>query len=221
MLEKSLLTIPLALNADDLALTQPERQTNSYFSYVTLKNQIQFVQTNNIIITDLSHTQVVVNSLKLAQFIKDYESLLCDYIHKHSTTLFNGKKFSLQKIQDSLVSLLTESSISLDIDSPMIRDQYETEIKLNEVQVPCEALLLLHLEGIRFTSTKIIPQIKVHQIKVHVNVKIPWSIITTIDDFTTTEEPLNELLEAVTSEIKSEVDKVDVDGQVDDEKNLY
>lgn len=170
---------PDSLDSSLLSFTTPEKYKGQYCSFCTWDNsghslflqlplgQIKNVNNGTVVIEYPTQNRPddgealgdagvdTAEGTKLIKAIRSVESFVVNYIHERSEQFFNGKRFSLEKIQGALESsVIDENKLVIDIEnSPRLKDQYGTDRTLADLDNGTDIIALVSLRNIVFTKT--------------------------------------------------------------------
>ena len=224
--------------ANDVELTVPEKIKGRHFSYASRKGQKGAVYvksptgTVESVYDDCLRIKFKEDS-PINDFMRSWDERCKQVVFDNSERFFNGKRFSMQKIESSYVPTLTDSVLCVKVrDDVVIRDQREAPRTLSELAPGQEIIMILNIDGLAYTATSISLIVNAEQIKVYIDDKLQDFLISQEDDETTevqsTEQTvetaeadpsLPSLPEQTPAEIEDLQDSSKPDN--DDEKNLF
>lgn len=211
------------------------KETNLHHLDVHLNNQDLYFQTPQFVMKSYSGNQLEIacNNEKFIQFINNLEDHISDLLHKYSNDIFNGKKFTLEKIKKGLVRTFLKNQneqneqsknfIVNTSENTKFFNQHKIEIKKDQLNSNSDIILLLRLNGVSFKGSTFKCNFVLEQAKVYCVQKLKeYSLIDEMDNQTYLEisdELDDEYYEE--SEAESEAESAESAESVKNKENLF
>ncbi|KAJ3352327.1 hypothetical protein GGF32_003815 [Allomyces javanicus] len=143
-------------------VTKPERTNNVYQSYVFTEDKPGYV----FLCAQRVHVNgTTIRSDELAAAVTGVESAIASYLSAHSEAFFDGKRFSLAKMQSSCVSSVSGSVVTTSLHPEcQIKDQFGADMTMDQL-AQCTATAVVCLSGVTFERAQWKLELTVHQIK--------------------------------------------------------
>lgn len=179
----------------DLTFGPPEKNRGKYFSYLSYKNGPLHIQTPVLAVSSITENSLsfcIKKDTNLWNTLEAFDTFCVDYLFNNSALVFNGKKFSKEKITSSYTPSITYASDTFSTtlnESLLIRDQWNNIRTVNDIQPNMECIAILYIEGIAFTSDSIKVFYNIQQLKLYVKQSLnEWCISHDLDLETVVEE---------------------------------
>ena len=119
--------------------------------------------------------QIGINDSIVHTFIQPLQEHIIKSVHKHSETWFQGKRFTMNKIKNCILSAITYAQdvhlLNLTVSKNLrIFDQYKKEINdnhINEQSLPIEAIALVKIANLQFIDNRFTYNMSLEQLKVY------------------------------------------------------
>lgn len=164
-----------------------KRDTFTHFIDMYYKNNQLVIQLPKTKIKSLDTNKLIVeiNEELITYLIKPLEEYIINTVHENSEKWFNGKKFTMNKIMNSLVSPLTKdtsNSLKLTLTkNTMYFNRYKTMIQHGDIQPSndeIDIICLVKIANIQFLQNKFSYNMVLEQAKVFMDERlVEYSII--------------------------------------------
>ncbi len=146
-----------------LSLGEIKKEGNIRKTEIKNNNKPFYLQTPKVHLKDNS----INIDYKFENVLSQIVQQIKDYIMENSRELFNGKVFTLEKIDKSLNPPYENNNLSLDIAQNIrIIDQFGKELSVETLNYDC-ALCILLIKELQFIKTKINLVIELTNVKVY------------------------------------------------------
>lgn len=171
-----------------------KKDTYTHFIDMYYKNHSLIIQLPKYKIKSIDHNKMVicVDDTIFQYLISPLEEHIIQTTHNHSEKWFNGKKFTMNKIMNSMVSPFNkrESTLKLSLNkNTMYFNRYKTLIQRDDIRcngdsdVDIEIICLVKIANIQFLQNKFSYNIVLEQARVFMDERIiEYSIIDDPDD---------------------------------------
>jgi hypothetical protein len=143
------------------------------------ENSQLFIQTPQFSVQSIHDNGITVsgNNPSFVEFIKKLEEQVIHAVYKHADDWFNGKRFTLNKIKNSLVSKLSPAgeSFSLNVDlqaETKFFNQFKQQITSAHLAENADIILLLRMRGLSFSGSQFTYDLVLEQAKVYCEQKL-------------------------------------------------
>jgi hypothetical protein len=170
------------------------KQTNLYNLDVHLNNQELFFQTPQFVVSNVNsdNLEVNCNNQNFKNYINTLEDHICELLHKYSNDIFNGKKFTLEKIKKGLIRSFRETESKSEkvfvvktTEHTKYFNQFKNEITKNQITNHSDIILLLRFKGLSFKGSSFKCDFVLEQAKVYCEEKLKdYSLIDDMDNQT-------------------------------------
>ena len=177
------------IDISKLSFSIPEKQSNIYYSNITYENKPLFLQTSKLgILTKMTELnkklpsieyEIIGENLDFYDIFMKLDDRLIKETYNKSKEWFN-QSIPLENIEDMYKRickpLKKNTNPSLRFRLPMeksniiskIYNQNKEIIKINDIKENSEAILILHIRGIKFMKQQYICDIYINQMKVFI-----------------------------------------------------
>lgn len=141
-----------------------------------------FIQLDKCICSGVNNNCIILEIPKTVEnFVKGIEEYIIDTLHEKSERWFNGKRFTMNKIQSGLVSCLANGKLTVMLNEDSIFfDQFKRKMTLDDLNYPLDCTCVVRLCCLQFIGNKYKYKISVEQCKVNIDYKlVEYSIIET------------------------------------------
>lgn len=164
---------------------------------------------------DANNRLILEVSRSMENFIKGLEEYIIDTVYEKSERWFNGKRFTMAKIQNALTSCLSNGEIVVTMsEDSCFFNQFKKRLPVTDLKFPVDCTCVVRLCCLQFIGNKFTYKINVEQCKVNLEYKlIEYSIIEDSKDSITpiseteSEKSYREYPEYYNSEVDSEREK--------------
>jgi hypothetical protein len=174
------------------ATIELKKETFTHFIDMYYKNNPIIIQLPKYNIKNIDNNKMVISvDETLYQYlINPLEEHIIQIVHEQSEKWFNGKKFTMNKIMNSIVSPFnkkeSDSTLKLSLNkNTMYFNRYKTLIQLEDISTnsDIEIICLVRISNIQFLQNKFSYNIILEQAKVFMEERlIEYSIIDNTDD---------------------------------------
>lgn len=145
--------------------------------FIQLDKSVCIVDDNNCLILE------VTNGVE--NFIKGLEEHIIETVYNKAERWFNGRRFTMAKIQNGLVSCLSQGKLTVTLsDKSCFFNQFRKKLSLEEIskfQFPLESTCVVRLCCLQFIGNKFTYKISVEQCKMNIEYKlVEYSIIESV-----------------------------------------
>lgn len=164
-----------------------KKDTFTHFIDMYYKNNPLVIQLPKTKIKNIDNNKILIeiNDEIITYLIKPLEEYIINSVHEHSEKWFNGKKFTMNKIMNSLVSpLIKDSTNSLKLTltkNTMYFNRYKTMIHHDDIKLSnddIDIICLVKIANIQFLQNKFSYNMVLEQAKVFMDERlIEYSII--------------------------------------------
>lgn len=164
-----------------------KKDTFTHFIDMYYKNNPLVIQLPKTKIKNIDNNKILIeiNDEIITYLIKPLEEYIINSVHEHSEKWFNGKKFTMNKIMNSLVSPLTKdstNSLKLTLTkNTMYFNRYKTMIHHDDIKLSnddIDIICLIKIANIQFLQNKFSYNMVLEQAKVFMDERlIEYSII--------------------------------------------
>ena len=164
-----------------------KKDTFTHFIDMYYKNNPLVIQLPKTKFKNIDNNKIVIeiNDEIITYLIKPLEEYIINSVHEHSEKWFNGKKFTMNKIMNSLVSPLTKdstNSLKLTLTkNTMYFNRYKTMIHHDDIKLSnddIDIICLVKIANIQFLQNKFSYNMVLEQAKVFMDERlIEYSII--------------------------------------------
>lgn len=164
-----------------------KKDTFTHFIDMYYKNNPLVIQLPKTKIKNIDNAKILIeiNDEIITYLIKPLEEYIINSVHEHSEKWFNGKKFTMNKIMNSLVSPLTKdstNSLKLTLTkNTMYFNRYKTMIHHDDIKLSnddIDIICLVKIANIQFLQNKFSYNMVLEQAKVFMDERlIEYSII--------------------------------------------
>lgn len=164
-----------------------KKDTFTHFIDMYYKNNPLVIQLPKTKIKNIDNAKILIeiNDEIITYLIKPLEEYIINSVHENSEKWFNGKKFTMNKIMNSLVSPLTKDSTkSLKLTltkNTMYFNRYKTMIQHDDIKLSnddIDIICLVKIANIQFLQNKFSYNMVLEQAKVFMDERlVEYSII--------------------------------------------
>lgn len=150
---------------------------NIHYIDITYNKNPLYVQFERSQLNNLKggQAQISINDSVVETFIQPLQEHIVKSVHKHSETWFQGKRFTMNKIKNCILSAVTYVQdvplLNLTVSKNLrIFDQYKKEIKdkdIIELSLPIEAIALVKIANLQFIDNRFTYNMSLEQLKVY------------------------------------------------------
>jgi hypothetical protein len=168
-----------------------KKDTFTHFIDMYYKNNPLVIQLPKTKIKNLDSNKILIeiNEEMVTYLIKPLEEYIINTVHENSEKWFSGKKFTMNKIMNSLVSPLTKdtsNSLKLTLTkNTMYFNRYKTMIQYDDIKLSnddIDIICLVKIANIQFLQNKFSYNLVLEQAKVFMDDRlIEYSIIDDLD----------------------------------------
>lgn len=156
------------LNQDLLSVEKPVKDDKLHYSTVSYSGEPLSIQVRGVL-EGKAKIKITNNTDKFLELLGDISGSISSIVHKNSEEFFNGKKFSLDKIKNSLFNIYkVEESGEIVVNSKgedyVCMDYFENEIPFEEAKgTVCD--VVLKISGLTYIRNSLVITSKISHVK--------------------------------------------------------
>lgn len=140
-----------------------------------------FIQLDKCICSGIDENNCLILQVPKAveDFVRGLEEYIIDKVYDNSERWFNGRRFTLGKIQNGLISCLKSRNLIITLsDNNCFFNQYKKRLSVDEVSFPIECICIVRLCCLQFIGNRFTYKISAEQCKVNIEYKlVEYSIL--------------------------------------------